>query len=785
MTLEEIKNELFFGNLSVLTNEAYWLIAKKSLELLDKKDFKQGSIEASELKDLILIANVLYNRSDVQVLPIEDQVYDRLMEIYKKLDPNFQVGSYIVQYQSAVEEAFNSGVRQRTVNPFEFLPKQEKKDEVRQYYADQLNSFNKGRYTFQDVFYERNPIRDNGPLKKGTYTTAHNHPSLVGTLDKAKFVLDADAIEKDLYEDPTVSILERDFFQKHLQMGIIRPDQEIEMVLELKYDGISVEADCTNEVLSARTRGDTGIGQAVDISDILAGYQFPRNEVLKDRIVGVKFEAIINYIDLQRFNQARGKTYANCRTAMIGLFGSSDAYLYRDYITLVPLALDRENVPEIKNRMEEIELLNKLYCTKGEPLRYCYIKGTYEVCLFLIKKFLEECYAARSYMNFMFDGIVVSYLDEDIRARLGRVNYVNKYSIAVKFSPESKLTTFLGYTFNIGQSGNICPMIHYTPVDFFGTVHPKSSGASKGRFDELALRTGDIIEVTYTNDVMPYVRKVDCEQNRQNKNSLCEFPKVCPCCGALLEVSKSGDSARCPNWHCPERTVARLAATLDKLGISGFAEESIRRLDFRNFSDFLVTPEIYMREKLGEADGKKLFSSIEQLKMTPITDYQFMAALGFTKLGLSTWKKIFCTMDILAFINLMNDMSDMAYAVFQNIKGIGKSIVETICKEYDLFASDIELITQQCVVMHDIYPSEEGLQIRFTGCRNNELEKELCMRGHDASGTSSVTKKTNILIIPYEGFTSTKTTKVSDQCVKIPLPFILADKEAFFETYGL
>ena len=37
-------------------------------------------------------------------------------------------------------------------------------------------------------------------ITKRTHDTSHNHPDLVGTLDKCKFVLDNDAIEKDAYD---------------------------------------------------------------------------------------------------------------------------------------------------------------------------------------------------------------------------------------------------------------------------------------------------------------------------------------------------------------------------------------------------------------------------------------------------------------------------------------------------------------------------------------------------------------------------------------------------------
>ena len=49
-------------------------------------------------------------------------------------------------------------------------------------------------------------------------------------------------------------------------------------------------------------------------------------------------------------------------------------------------------------------------------------------------------------------------------------------------------------------------------------------------------------------------------------------------------------------------------------------------------------------------------------------------------------------------------------------------------------------------------------EIRFTGFRNLQLAEQLNTAGYDA-GDGSVTKKTDILLIPYEGFSSTKVSK--------------------------
>ena len=523
MNLKEIFDELCKGNLSIITLETKKFISDKAMSMYLSENTESF---AEDLKYLIMICNILYNRTSMEVLPVEDGVYDILLERYKTIDPNFQVGSAVVTFKNQAFHTMVSEGEARPKEPFHFVDiSVYQKDENRLYFRDQIQKYG---IMYPYCFTNPNEQQVVTRISKRTHDTSHNHPDLVGTLDKCKFVLDADAMEKDVYNDDRVKILERDWFIKHIEQGIITPDQELDIMLELKYDGISVEADCNTEIVSARTRGDTGIGVASDLTPLLKGYKFPAmTEDVANVIgtIGVKFEAIMTKSDLYRFNIARGTRYANCRTAIIGLFGASDASLYRDYITLVPLAVDREQTKIIENREEEVVFLNRFFRTKNCPLRHVTIHGNYQVCLYLIKKFMEEAESARRYLDFMFDGVVVSYLDEEIRHKLGRENFINKYQMAVKFDAQSKLTTFLGYTFEVGQNGVITPMIHYAPVEFNGTIHNKSSGSSYARFRELALHYGDIIKVTYTNDVICYVESIDCEDNRRNAevNSLCEL----------------------------------------------------------------------------------------------------------------------------------------------------------------------------------------------------------------------------------------------------------------------
>lgn len=792
--LAVLLNELEQGHLAAITPHVSDWLSNLAAKYAQMNLDQFSDTDKESLKLLIMICNILYNRTDMQLLPVEDGVYDLLMEIYKKFDSHFQVGSAVVQFQNKVDKELESYDKPKLVDPIYFLDKPEK-DEIRDEYRQKLQSFSTP-IDYNDLMAIQRARNFDGTVKisKRTHDTEHHHPDLVGTLDKCKFVFDNDAIEKDCYNKDNVAILERDFFVKHIQDGIITPDQDLEMVLELKYDGISVEADCTDHIISARTRGDTGIGEAADLTPILEGYEFPHNDILKDRVVGVKFEAIVTREDLELFKAERGYNYANGRTAIIGLFSNMDSRNFQKYISLVPLALDRKDVPEVHNREEEIGVLNRLYYSKGQQLRHVFIHGNYKTCLFLIKKFVEECkYARSNYFNFPIDGVVVSYTDETIRKKLGRKNFINKFSIAVKFDPAEKVTKFLGYTYEVGQTGNICPMIHYAPVEFNGTIHDKSSGQSLARFKELDLKYGDTILVTYVNDVMPYVNKMDCEANRINHKSGPSEPFItkCPICGTPLQISESGKSAICPNIHCEGRRIARAVNMLQKLNIKGYAGSLLDSAGLFTLKDMFNVNQEELADQIGTVNASNFVSAIKNLFETPTEDYKWLGSLGFTDIGIKKWKLIFNRLTLQEFQSAMSaiinddgsinqDQKALFYTTYDlSIPGIGTKTWSTIFNEYLFYKDDIQEIIDKANVIDSKYHTVTGKSIRFTGFRNHDLEAKLQSVGFDADCDGSVTKKTDILLIPYDGYHSTKTAKVGPDTIVVPVGDFLNNMDKY------
>jgi NAD-dependent DNA ligase len=726
--LNDIMNILKTGDLSVISLDNSVFINNLTVELLNIQQHDINQITKIGL--IIGISNILYNNTDRSVLVLEDGIYDLLLSLYKRYNPNYQIGAEPIQFEA--RKSLNEIEEPKMKKVITKLKSSSFEDFL--YHDDILK-----RPDISKVDLLRKVITHGGDISKRIINTPHMYPKLVGTLDKCKFVLNNQAIERGVFDDANVEVFERDFIQKHIESGILDPRRKFYMVAELKYDGVSVEAEVSNRIHSARSRGDTNNDVATDLTPILQGYKFKHAEqVPEDNIFGMKFEAILTKFNLSYMAYLRNKEYKNCRNAIIGLFGSSDANLFSDFITLVPLATSLE-----VDRLTEIEFMNKYYHS-GTFLKYAVLYGDYREILFQVKRFHEEADYLRDFLPFMYDGIVVSYIEPDLIDALGRQNSVNKYSVAIKFNPLNRQTVFLGYSYTVGQNGVITPMIHYNPVEFYGQIHDKSTGHSYKRFRELGLKRGDIINVEYTNDVMPYVTKADIEENYNNPNLVEEFVVKCPSCNGDITISDSGKSAICRNPNCPERVLTRMVNTLDKLNFKDFSEEALKAISKFSFTE-LMNLRLEDVLVLGENDSVNFMNRIEELKTKPIYDYKIIGALGFTNLAEEKWKLIFSNMSLKEFLSY-ND--EDLYNVLVSIKGLGPVAATTIRDERtEVFLNDLITISS----MNNIVSSKGvkfGKSIRFTGFRDSELAKKLTEMGHDANNKSNVTSTTDILIIP-------------------------------------
>jgi hypothetical protein len=87
---------------------------------------------------------------------------------------------------------------------------------------------------------------------------------------------------------------------------------------------------------------------------------------------------------------------------------------------------------------------------------------------------------------------------------------------------------------------------------------------------------------------------------------------------------------------------------------------------------------------------------------------------------------------------------------------------DTIIEEFPLYAKDIKYVLDNNMIIDSKGNGESKKQIRFSGIRNLQLMEQLSSEGYDID-EGSVTKKTDILLVPYEGFSSSKVNKALKQ----------------------
>lgn len=764
MTLDDVYSQLCNGDISVLTKDIVLYINRRAVEIIQASNsptvISMDYTSVHELEMIILISNIVYNNADYNMLPLDDEIYDKLQVLYKYYFPNsYKIGAPEVDFghtSENIEEKKNG----ECIFPFKVPDNGMKVKDMM--FAPELAK----RYVIRGA----NVMDGTYEVSKRLREVQHLHPTLAGTLDKCNFVLIKDAVNAgiDVNKDQTTQIFERDFMQKHA--GIIGM-RTIPMVVMLKYDGVAVEADCTDEIVSARTRGDVNANQTTDVTPILAGYKFPNARPLT-KPIGVQFEAIIDYYNLRKLNELTGKNYVNGRTAIIGLLGSSDARKYMDFITLVPVDVD---IPDM-DKLHRLEFCNQFYATRI-PCIYEYFDHTYQDTLFLVHKFVNEAQNMRPVLPFMYDGVVTELVDPNMVRVLGRKNSVNQYMMAIKFNAIRKLTRFLGYTYSVSQNGEIVPLLHYMPVSLMGTIHTKTTGHSFKRFVELGLRENDIIEVEYRNDVIPYASKPMIPDNMYNPNPPIAFPDRCPCCGSPVYFSDK--QAFCTNIVCPERVLAKATNMLSKLGITDISEERVKALGFAWFHEFMELDSKHIYDVLGEAIGDKLIAQINDLKNRPIEDFTLVGALGFSNVAKATWKLILAnvTLDELMYLN---DTSLFNRLIV--VKGLGKERIGTICNQRAFFETDIKYIINMPNVIRTTGMAQAVTNvIAVTGFRPDQhMLDQIHMIDPGIEVTESLNKTVKLLLVPMDGFVSAKTQKANKYGIPvIPVPVFFGNPKLY------
>ena len=568
--------------------------------------------------------------------------------------------------------------------------------------------------------------------------------------------------EQVAHKHPMLS-LSNSYSREEIADWIGKLPTDVEIVCELKYDGLSISLWYENGVLTkALTRGDGVKGDNVidnirTIASIpqhlpIANCQLP----IANTFLELRGEVLLPWAAFERLNKEREAQeeplFANPRNAASGTLKLQDAnevakrgldcYLY--YMLGDSLPAD--------THYERLQVAKQWGFPISDSVKVCH--GIEEVMEYIAYWDVE-----RKNLPVATDGIVLKVNNIAQQEELGYTAKSPRWAIAYKFPAEKQLTRLNAITYQVGRTGVVTPVANLEPVQLSGTMVQRATLHNEDFIRQLDIREGDMVWVEKGGEIIPkVVGREEKGERREAKGEVYTFPTNCPECGAKL-VRVEGEAAwRCPNEAtCPpqikgkmEHFVSRKAMNIDGLGSETIDLLYSQRL-LKNIADIyaLKQEDIARQERLGEKSAQNMLAGIEQSKQVPWARVLF--ALGIRMVGETTAKKI---------ARRFPSIDQLQWATMEQLTAIddvGEQIAKNVI-EYFNNLNNLEIINRlrQSGVQMESQEEEQqpqsdilqGKSIVVSGVfsRHSRDEYKAMIEAHGGKNVGSVSKKTSFIL---------------------------------------
>ena len=461
--------------------------------------------------------------------------------------------------------------------------------------------------------------------------------------------------EQVAHKYPMLS-LANTYSQEEIEDWLRKLPANVEIVCELKYDGLSISLWYEHGVLTkALTRGDGVKGDNVidNIKTIAAIPQHIRaleSGVWIPDFVELRGEVLLSWESFERLNKEReaqgDALFANPRNAASGTLKLQDpSEVARRGLDCYLYYMLGEELPATKH-YDRLQIAKQW----GFP-----ISNAVKVCHSLeeVMTYIHYWDTERKNLPVATDGIVLKVNDLSTQAELGYTAKSPRWAIAYKFPAEKQLTRLNAITYQVGRTGVVTPVANLEPVQLSGTMVQRATLHNEDFIRQLDIREGDMVWVEKGGEIIPKITGKETILNHielQNSDNVAlnyTFPTHCPECGAQL-MRVEGESAwRCPNEaNCPPQIKGKMEHFVSRkaMNIDGLGSETIDLLYsqglLKNIADIydLKQDDIARQERLGEKSAQNMLAGIEASKQVPWARVLF--ALGIRMVGETTAKKI-------------------------------------------------------------------------------------------------------------------------------------------------
>jgi len=414
--------------------------------------------------------------------------------------------------------------------------------------------------------------------------------------------------------------------------------------VELKFDGLAIALQYEDRsFVRGATRGGGVTGDDVTANlKTVRGLPLRLDDAASRDAFEVRGEVYMPRKEFDRVNAAREAAgeplFANPRNAAAGslknldpkttatrglrlfIYGAADARGCASHSALLDL-LARSGFP--------VSSPVKVCSTIDDVMRYC-----------------NEWQDKRHTLPFDTDGMVVKVNSFEQQRALGSTAKYPRWAIAYKFPAAQAETVLERVELQVGRTGVITPVAHFSPVHLAGSTVAR---ATLHNFDEVArkdIRVGDHIVVEKAGEVIPYVVK-SLPERRSGGEHAVHPPRTCPVCrGPVARYAGESAFVVCENQRCAaqvkrsiEHFASRTAMDIEGLGTVVVGQLVDKGL-VNDYGDvFCLGADALARlDRFGEKSASNLMAAIAAAKDRPLA--RLINALGIRNVGETTARSL-------------------------------------------------------------------------------------------------------------------------------------------------
>ena len=471
------------------------------------------------------------------------------------------------------------------------------------------------------------------------------YPRLHNNMDKSYRIYITDPVPRGVKESDSVEA----WFQRCFKMLGIGSETVFELEVSPKIDGVSGSGTVTTQGLweDPQTRGDD--------SDALDLRGMDGLELIESKYVhhpfGVQFEIFVTEAD--RLNASayleKDPPYVGCRQAASGIVNqlcTGDDNDLLQFCSLYPI--EAEGLDEL-TYSERMKFLDGLAIVPKDMIHRKILKGTMKQILKDLEKLFSKYAEEREDHSFTYDGMVLTFVDDDYQRVLGRQGRTNQYQMALKFDPATALAKVAGIHLDFGKKGYRTLQVDLEHAIFLdGVRYDHVPVLSVKLFKDHHMRIGDDVRISRTGDVMPAITV-----EKSNHGKMIQLPTMCPDCGHALQLKNS--KLYCGNPQCVSNLAGRIEFFLKALEIDRYGENFARMvvetfdtrvldtegrtirygdgvcvMGLRNLIE--LDPDAFAEHDITTKDAQQFLKRLKGA-MAKAPDYEILGAVGIPDVG--------------------------------------------------------------------------------------------------------------------------------------------------------